>query len=47
MRQVVACKRLKTLENYKVVSFKSAGCVAYKRWSFMRGCNYRALTGKN
>ena len=26
MRQVVAYKRLKTLENYKAVSFKSAGC---------------------
>ena len=26
MRQVVASKRLKTLENYKAVSFKSAGC---------------------
>lgn len=29
--------------------FFSSGCIvaAYKRWSFMRGCNNRDLTGKN
>ena len=38
MRQVVAYKRLRTME--KVVA------VAYRRWSFTRGSNCNALTGK-
>ena len=37
MRQVVAYKRLKTLENYKAVRYKNAGCgrlevVVYERF---------------
>ena len=44
MHQVVANKRWKTvttkLWGQKVVAF------AYERWSFTRGSNYRAVTGK-
>ena len=45
MRQEVAYKRLKTMGNYKAVS--PVIVVAYERWLFTRGSNYRALpTGK-
>ena len=33
------------MENYKL-SRQKVGGVAYKKWSFMRSSNYRALTGK-
>ena len=41
---IVAYKRLKTMGNYKTVS--PVVVVAYERWLFTRGSNYRALTGK-
>ena len=41
MYQVVAYKRLKVMKNCKAVTSKEVW------WSFMRGSNYRALTGKN
>ena len=44
IRQEVAYKRLKTMGNNKTVS--PVVLVAYERWLFTRGSNYRALTGK-
>ena len=41
--QVVAYKRLKTMENKKVGPSVTAAC---ERWLFTRGFNYRDLTGK-
>ena len=44
MRLVVACKRLKTVENHRQAQKLVA--VAYRGWSFTRGSNCKALTGK-
>ena len=45
MRQIVAYKRLKTMENYRAVKEKVIA-LAYGRWSIMRSSNYRALGEK-
>ena len=45
MRQVVAYKRLKTMENHSISAQKVIS-VAYWRWSFIRGSKCKALTGK-
>ena len=45
MRQIVAYKRLKTMENYRAVKEKVIS-LAYGRWSIMRSSNYRALGEK-
>ena len=45
MRQVVAYKGLKTMENINRQAPKMV-LVAYGRWSFTRGSNCKALTGK-
>ena len=45
MRQVVAYKRLKTMENHSI-SAQKVIAVAYWRWSFIRGSKCKALTGK-
>ena len=45
MRQLVAYKRLKTMENHSI-SAQKVVAVAYRRWSFIRGSNCEALTGK-
>ena len=44
MRQVVAYKGLKTMENINRQAPKMV-LVAYGRWSFTRGSNCKALTG--
>ena len=48
MRQVVAYKALKTMENYilNLIQAQKVVTVAYRRWSFTRGSNCRAFTGK-
>ena len=45
MRQVVGYKRLKTM---KIVNLRAQKvvAVAYRRWSFTRGSNCKALTKK-
>ena len=43
MRQVVAYQRIKTLGNHQA---QKVVAVAYRRWSFTRGSNCKALTGK-
>ena len=45
MRQVVIYKRLKTMENINHKAQKLV-MVAYRVWSFTRGSNCKALTGK-
>ena len=45
MRQVVVYKRLKTMENINHKAQKLV-VVAYRRWSFTRGSNCKAFTGK-
>ena len=45
MRQVVAYKRLKTIKVINLQAQKVVA-VAYRRWSFTRGSNYKALTGR-
>ena len=42
MRQVVAYKRLKTMENHSI-SAQKVITVAYWRWSFIRGVPARLL----
>ena len=49
MRQVVAYKGLKTKENYilnLLFQAQKVVAVAYRRWSFTRGSNCKAFTGK-
>ena len=43
MRQVVAYKRLKTIKVINLQAQKVVA-VAYRRWSFTRGSNCKALT---
>ena len=45
MRQVVVYKSLKTMENINHEAQKLV-VVACRRWSFTRGSNSKALTGK-
>ena len=45
MREVVAYKRLKTTKIINRQAQKLVA-VAYRRWLFTRGSNYKALTGK-
>ena len=45
MRQLVVYKSLKTMENFNHKAQKLV-VVAYKRWSFTRGSNCKASTGK-
>ena len=45
MRQVVGYKRLKTMKIINLQAQKVVA-VAYRRWSFTRGSNCKALTGK-
>ena len=45
MHQVVAYKSLKTMELINHQAQKVVA-VAYRRWSFTRGSNCKALTGK-
>ena len=45
MHQVVIYKRLKTMENINHKAQKLV-MVAYRVWSFTRGSNCKALTGK-
>ena len=45
MREVLAWKRLKTMENTNNQTQKVV-MVAYRRWSFTKGSNWKALTGK-
>ena len=45
MRHVVVYKSLKTMENINHKAQKLV-VVAYRRWSFTRGSNCKALTGK-
>ena len=44
-RQVVAYKSLKTMENHYFKAQKDVA-VAYRRWSFTKGSNCHASTGK-
>ena len=48
MRQVVAYKALKTMENYilNLIQAQKVVTVAHRRWSFTRGSNCRAFSGK-
>ena len=46
MRQVVAYKRLKTMENIIYRQTRRVVAVAYRRWSFTRDSNCKALTGR-
>ena len=43
--QVVACGRLKTKENFKLLALKVVA-FAYERWSLTRGSKYSDLTWK-
>ena len=44
--QVVALKSLRTMENFKPSSLKlKVVAIAYERWLFTGGSNYKALTG--
>ena len=47
MREVIVYTRLKTVDNHKNDSPKKRGMIAYRRWSYTRGSNCKALTGKN
>ena len=44
--EVVAYKRLKPMEIIKPSDPNSVVAVAYRRWSFTRGTNCKAFTGK-
>ena len=46
MRQVVAYKRLKIFKKSLNFQAQKVVAVAYRRWSFSRGSNCKALTGK-
>ena len=46
MRQVVAYKRLKTFKKSLNFQAQKVVAVAYRRWSFSRSSNCKALTGK-
>ena len=39
-------KRLKAMKRY-IRHLKNGNVTAYETWSFSRGSNYKALTGKN
>ena len=47
MREVIVYKRLKTMDSHLNDSPKKRGEITYRRWSYTRGSNCEALTGKN
>ena len=46
MLEVVSYKMLKTMENSDKAVILKMVAVAYKRWTFTRGSNFKALSGE-